>query len=113
MKKVIIIIVASVFITSTLSGQIKDSIQKFPDFQTRELQGLRQLWNKTENSAGMGFSNVNTGSLTSINKYFSNGDHHRVQEGSANNGLTFSTERYDKFSEKVYVRGSFAFNMNF
>src|SRR3989339_699175 len=112
MKKVIIIIVASVFITSTLSGQIKDSIQKFPDFQTRELQGLRQLWNKTENSAGMGFSNVNTGSLTSINKYFSNGDHHRVQEGSANNGLTFSTERYDKFSEKVYVRGSFAFNMN-
>ena len=112
MKKVIIIIVASVFITSTLSGQIKDSIQKFPDFQTRELQGLRQLWNKTENSAGMGFSNVNTGSLTSLNKYFSNGDHHRVQEGSANNGLTFSTERYDKFSEKVYVRGSFAFNMN-
>jgi len=112
MKKVIIIIVAIVFITCTLSGQSNDSIQKYPDFQKRELQALRQLWNKSDNAAGMGFSNVNTGSLTSLQKYYSNGDHHRVQEGSANNGLTFSTERYDRFSEKVYVRGSFAFNMN-
>jgi hypothetical protein len=112
MKKIISTIVASIFVTCLLSGQNKNSLQLYPDFQKREVQVIKQIWNTTDNAAGMGYSNVNSGSLTSLNKYYSNGDHHRVQEGSANNGLTFSTERYDRFSKKVYVRGSFAFNMN-
>lgn len=112
MKKISIFIVITSLICSPLYTQGKDTLKVYPDFQKREIQLLKQVWNYTDNAAGMGFSAVSRGSLTSLQKYYSNGDYHRVQEGSANNGLTFSTERYDRFNEKVHVKGTFMFNMN-
>lgn len=90
----------------------KDSIAVFPEYQKRELQKILQQWSNTSNAAGISFSKVDVGSFATLEGYNSGGDYHRVQEGNANNGLKFSTERYDRFNEKVLVKGSFSFNLN-
>lgn len=112
MKKITALLTSFTLVVTMVYGEKKDSAVVYPDFLKREIQVVNQLWNLTDNAAGMGYSDVNRGSLTTLLKYYSNGDYHRVQEGSANNGLTFFTERYDRFNDKLFVRGSFAFNMN-
>jgi hypothetical protein len=66
-----------------------------------------QYWNLTDNAAGLAFSNVNKGAFTTLERYGSGGDHHRVQQGSSFRGLTFFSEGYSNFSDKLSVKGSF------
>ncbi len=112
MNKIAILSIVTIFSWMSVASQTKDSLNIFPKLQKRELAVINQQWNTTDNAAGMAFSHVSRGSLTTIGTYRSSGDYHRVQEGSSNKGLKFSTVRYDRFNEKVYVRGSFCFNMN-
>jgi hypothetical protein len=60
----------------------------------------------------MAFSLNDAGSHVTLGTYSEGGEHHRVQEGSSNRGLLFSTERYDRFTDKIMVKGSFRFNIN-
>jgi hypothetical protein len=92
-------------------SQEKDTLKTFPDVQYRSLQVTSQLWLKSDNAAGLAFSNVNRGSYTYIDRNLSNGNYHRAQEGSSNKILKFSSERYDKLNERVMVRGHFSFSI--
>ncbi len=92
-----------------LVAQNRDSITYPGTVKEREMQILNQNWNVTGNAAGMGFSHVNTGSFTTLGLITGSGDYHKTQEGSARNALQFRTERYDKFNQKLYVKGSFIF----
>ncbi|MDP3437370.1 MAG: hypothetical protein Q8S04_09005 [Bacteroidales bacterium] len=112
MKKFIIISFIMLSLCESLYSQVKDSVTKYPDIQSRELQIIQQQWLNTNNAAGLAFSNVTKGSFTSLERFVSRGDYHRAQEGSSNKALRFSTQRYDRFNEKIYVRGSFSFLMN-
>lgn len=106
-----IILLIALF-TTVIQAQSKDALMDYPDLQKRELEVLRQQWSVTNNSSGMAFSPVSAGSFATLGVYSQGGDHHRVQEGSTQKGLYFSTERYDKFSNKILVKGSFKFKMD-
>jgi hypothetical protein len=112
MKKFIIFSIILLSFCESIYSQAKDSVTIYPDIQSRELQIVQQQWLNTNNAAGLAFSLVNKGSYTSLERFVSSGDYHRAQEGSSNKALKFSTQRYDRFNEKIYVRGSFSFLMN-
>ena len=119
MKKIFITIAFLAALNAPLISQVKenlpldkDTTAAFPEYQKREIQKILQQWSNTSNAAGMSFSKTDIGSFATLEGYSSGGDYHRVQEGSANNGLKFSTERYDKLNDKVFVKGSFSFNLN-
>lgn len=119
MKKIFITIAIIAALYSPLLSQDnqnwpldKDSTIIFPEYQKREIQKILQQWSNTSNAAGISFSKVDMGSFVTLEGYNSGGDYHRAQEGNANNGLKFFTERYDKFNDKVLVKGSFSFNLN-
>lgn len=95
-----------------LLAQSGDSIKSPSTLKERELQILNQQWGFTPNAAGMGMDVVNSGSLTTLGVKRSVGDYHRAQEGSAYNTLNFSTDRYDKFSDNLYMKGSFSFSLD-
>lgn len=100
------------FVNITLFSAEKDTLRSFPGYRTREMQNVLQLWQNTSNAAGMAFSFNDVGSNVSLGTYSEGGEHHRVQEGSSNRGLLFSTERYDRFTEHILVKGAFQFNIN-
>lgn len=113
MKKIITTITLFIALfTTVIQAQSKDTLMDYPDLQKRELEVLRQQWSVTNNSSGMAFSPVGAGSFATLGVYSQGGDHHRIQEGSAQKGLYFSTERYDKFNDKIHVKGSFKFKMD-
>lgn len=119
MKKIFIIIALIAALYTPLFSQDKETLHNnkdttavFLEYQRREIQKIMQQWSNTPNAAGMSFSNVDIGSFVTLEGYKSGGDYNRVQEGSANSGLKFSTERYDKFNDKILVKGSFSFNLN-
>lgn len=112
MKRLLYIILALATLSNHAFGFSRDSLNNYPNYNKRVLQTIRQQWGVTDNAAGMTFADVSKGSFATLERYLSQGDHHRVQEGSSNKGLTFSTERYDKFNDKILVRGAFAFNLN-
>ena len=78
----------------------------------REAQLERQQFLNTENVAGLSLCQPSKNSFTTLGYYYDGGSYHRAQEGISNNGLLFSTERYDSFSEKVFMKGGFSFNLN-
>lgn len=119
MKNVILTIVFLLALNASLPSQNKeklpiekDSTASYPEYQKREIQKILQQWSNTSNAAGMVFAKTDKGSFATLETYSNGGDYHRLQEGSANNGLKFSTERYDKLNDYVFVKGSFSFNLN-
>ncbi len=113
MKKInILISLAFLVVVNIAAAQKIDSIPSPVSLKERELQILRQQWNITDNSAGMGLNIISTGSLTTLGVSRGVGDLHRAQEGSARNGLEFKTDRYDKYSDKLYLKGTFSFNLD-
>lgn len=112
MKRYIILLVITTLLTNISIAQNVDSLGAYPQLNQRELQIVKQQWVMTDNAAGMVFQNVNKGSYTRLERYLSEGEHHRVQEGSSNKGLRFVSERYDRFNDKVFVRGQFSFSMD-
>jgi hypothetical protein len=93
-------------------AQFVDTLGVTPSLNQRELQLVYQQWLYTDNAAGLAFSNVNKGGFTTFERYQSKGNHHRVQEGSANTWILFSSEGYSRFSDKLFARGKFSFLKN-
>ena len=109
MKKIIPIL-SFVFISISLWAQQIDTLGGSPSINQRELQVILQQWTITDNAAGLAFSNVNRGGFTTLEWFNGQGNHHRMQEGSARNGLNFFSEGFSSFSEKIHARGRFAFH---
>jgi len=79
-------------------------------FRQLELEGVRQQYDATNNAAGMGLAQPSSGSKTELGSTYEWGDWHLAQQGSADLGLGFSTLRYDSFSDKLFMKGSFSYN---
>lgn len=91
-------------------SQQADTISEVPSINCREMQVLMQQWLHSDNAAGLAFSNVYRGGLTTFENFYSSGNHHRVQEGSALNGIKFYSEGYSSFNDKLFARGHFKFS---
>ena len=84
--------------------------QQPSSFRQLELEGVRQQFDATNNAAGMGLAQPSVGSRTELGGTYDWGDWHLAQQGSADLGLGFSTLRYDSFSDKLFMKGSFSYN---
>ena len=87
--------------------------QDYPaDTYKRALQTALQQFQATNNAAGMGLFQPQSGSDTQIETFYKGGDDHLAQEGSPDYGFDFSTLRYDSFSDKLFMRGSFHYSLD-
>ena len=87
--------------------------QDYPsDFHRHTLESAFQQFQATNNGAGMGLFQPLSGSQTQIETFYTGGDDHLSQEGSPDYGFDFSTLRYDKFSDKLFMRGSFHYSLD-
>ena len=87
--------------------------QDYPsDFHRHTLESAFQQFQATNNGAGMGLFQPMSGSQTQIETFYTGGDDHLSQEGSPDYGFDFSTLRYDKFSDKLFMRGSFHYSLD-
>lgn len=86
--------------------------QRPADTHQQELEVLAQPFSLSNNTAGMGLAQPSAGSKTQITVYDRFGDYHLAQQGDANLGFQFSTLRYDTFSDKLFMRGSFYYNLD-
>ena len=77
------------------------------NFATQAVETTLQQFLATRNAAGMGLYQPSSGSKTQIEGFYSAGDDHLAQQGSPDYGFDFSTLRYDRFSDKLFMRGSF------
>jgi hypothetical protein len=82
------------------------------DFQQKALQEILQPFARTNNAAGMGLSQPAAGSVTQLGVFTQAGDFHRAQEGVADRGFDFNTLRYDTFSDKLFMKGSFHYTLD-
>jgi len=109
MNRYLSLLIFLVFVQPVFS-QYADSLNTNPNLNQRELQILNQQWIYTDNAAGLAFTNVYKGGLTTFENFYSSGDHHRVQEGAAVNGLKFYSEGYSRFNDNIFARGHFRFS---
>ncbi len=86
--------------------------QRPADTHQQELEILFQSFSLTNNAAGMGLAQPSAGSNTRISVYDQMGDYHLAQQGEGNLGFNFSTLRYDTFKDKLFMRGSFYYNLD-
>ncbi|MBQ6177238.1 MAG: hypothetical protein IJK29_08570 [Bacteroidales bacterium] len=82
------------------------------DFHRLTLEEVFQQFQATDNAAGMGLFQPLSGSRTQIETFYSAGDDHLSQQGSPDYGFDFSTLRYDRFSDKLFMRGSFHYSLD-
>lgn len=80
--------------------------------EEREVEIDKKSWGKTNNAAGIMMDPYMENGQTEFSGYLSGGDYHRSQEGDGINGIVFKTDRFDKINDKVWVWGSFRFDMN-
>lgn len=71
-----------------------------------------QLWQLTDNAAGLGIDNSRNRGYAEFNVEHRSGDYHRVQEGGQRNQLKFTTERYQKVSMLLLSYGRLQFDMD-
>ena len=96
-----------------LAGGTVFSQESFPsDFSRLSLESVIQQFESTNNAAGMGLFQPASGSHTSLEAFYGKGDFHRAQEGDSRRGFTFSTLRYDSFSDKLFMRGRFEYSQD-
>ena len=87
--------------------------QDYPsDFHRLTLEEAFQQFQATDNAAGMGLFQPLSGSRTQIETFYGRGDDHLAQQGSPDYGFDFSTLRYDRFSDKLFMRGSFHYSLD-
>ena len=82
------------------------------DFSSREIEAAYQQFLDTDNAAGMGLFQPLSGSKTQIEGLYKAGDDHLSQVGTPEYGFDFSTLRYDSFSDKLFMRGSFHYSFS-
>ena len=106
MKKTVLLTLALLACGSILA-------QDYPsDFHRLTLEEAFQQFQSTDNAAGMGLYQPLSGSRTQVEAFHSAGDDHLSQEGSPDYGFDFSTLRYDRFSDKLFMRGSFHYSLD-
>ena len=86
--------------------------QRPADAHRQELEVLFQRFSLTNNAAGMGLAQPSAGSKTQISVFDQMGDYHLAQQGEGDLGFRFSTLRYDSFSDKLFMRGSFYYQLD-
>ena len=87
--------------------------QDYPsDFGRLAVESALQQFDATNNAAGMGLFQPASGSKTQIEGFYSGGDFHLAQQGSKDYGFEFSTLRYDSFSDKLFMKGSFFYSFD-
>lgn len=87
--------------------------QEIPsDIHRHTLESAFQQFQATNNAAGMGLFQPLSGSQTQIETFYAAGDDHLSQQGSPDYGFDFSTLRYDRFSDKLFMRGSFHYSLD-
>lgn len=107
MKKMLVILSLMLPVCSTAWGQ------DFPSsFASQELETTFQQYLATGNAAGMGLFQPGSGSKTQIEGFYSAGTDHLAQQGSPDYGFDFSTLRYDRFTDKLFMRGSFHYSLD-
>ena len=82
------------------------------NFRQLEIEGVLQQFDATLNAAGMGLAQPSSGSKTELGGFYDKGDYHLAQQGDSDLGFGFSTLRYDSFSDKLFMKGSFFYNFN-
>lgn len=82
------------------------------DFSKMKIETTLQQFLSTNNAAGMGLFQPSSGSRTQIETFYEGGDDHLAQQGSKDYGFDFSTHRYDRFSDKLFMRGSFHYSLD-
>jgi len=80
--------------------------------EKRDLELVQQLWMNTQNAAGLSLIPIENGGISVMSVGRTSGSFNRVQEGNAENRLSFSSERFDRIGESIYIYGKFDFNMN-
>ena len=95
-----------------LSLTLSLGAQRPADFQKQQLEQLLQGYSLTNNAAGMGLSQPSAGSRTQLSVFDQTGDYHLAQQGDGDLGFRFGTERYDSFSDKLFMRGSFYYQLD-
>ena len=76
------------------------------------LEAAAQQFDASNNAAGMGLSQPSSGSKTELKGFYEAGDFHPVQQGDSDLGFRFSTLRYDSFSDKLFMKGSFYYSFD-
>ncbi len=92
------------------SAQASGVAKQPSDLHRLELESTLQQFGNTDNSAGMGLFQPLSGSVTELKVFREAGDYHRAQEGNADLGFRFSTLRYDRLTEQLFMRGSFYYS---
>jgi hypothetical protein len=95
-----------------LTGAVLLAQEVPSDFHRLTLEEAFQQFQSTNNAAGMGLFQPLSGSRTQIETFYLSGDDHLSQEGSPDYGFDFSTLRYDRFSDKLFMRGSFHYSLD-
>ena len=106
MRKIVLLILAFLAGGAILAQEMPS------DFHRITLESTFQQFQATNNAAGMGLFQPHSGSQTQIETFYSAGDDHLSQEGSPDYGFDFSTLRYDRFSDKLFMRGSFHYSLD-
>lgn len=86
--------------------------QRPADTHRQELEMGRQSYSLTNNAAGMGLAQPSAGSKTQLAVFDQFGDYHLAQQGDGDLGFRFSTLRYDTFNDKLFMRGSFYYQLD-
>ena len=87
--------------------------QDYPsDFGRLAIESSLQQFDATNNAAGMGLFQPASGSKTQMETFYSGGDFHLAQQGGKDYGFEFSTLRYDSFSDKLFMKGSFFYSFD-
>ena len=86
--------------------------QRPSDAHQLTLETLFPSFSRTNNAAGMGLFQPAPGSKTQIRVFDKAGDYHLAQQGESEYGFKFSTLRYDTFSDKLFMRGSFYYSLD-
>ena len=106
MRKMILLPLALVFASAYAQER------QASDFQRQTLEETFQSFALTNNAAGMGLAQPSAGSRTWIGLFGRTGDYHLAQQGDTDYGFQFSTLRYDSFSDKLFMRGTFSYSLD-
>lgn len=82
------------------------------DLRKTGMELLSQQYSRTRNAAGMGLFQPESNSFTTLGLFSEKGDYHRAQEGDSDRGFSFSSTRYDSFSDKLFMSGSFSYTLD-
>ena len=103
-NKIYIISLVSLITLVSLETSAQESEYRYDD--------AMQLWQQTENAAGLGIEYSRNRGYAEFNVEHRDGDYHRVQEGGQRNQLKFTTERYQQISMLLVGYGRFQFDMD-